>query len=358
MYKEDTVLSPDGKTKHTQYKLALEELLNPNDLTNKRSTELTIEYLQYLTSQDGALCWDKVAQGHADTRGCEATNDKFSESVFGVFDMMLKRCDGISREAASALAQAVRAKSFWQGDAVKRRKKQEPPPPGLGYFHTLPVQEQEALVEYARRIMRVQRGVDRADNAEVAAYVKAKVRSNSEEELQALITEWGYGLSFFERWQQRGVRLASEVSSALRVLEKEDKRKQRQDQLDWRREQVEMRTRGLRWVEFQTHWSSGSDEHIGTVEELTEHLKLIVQEERSRRAAGTLPESAPAPIMKRKTFKDLGTPTAQADALSEARTELSAAEELMAAAQRERERLEAIGEIDTVGHNGEEWAAL
>jgi hypothetical protein len=69
------------------------------------------------------------------------------------------------------------------------------------------------------------------------------------------------------------------------VLEKEDKRKQRRDQLDWLREQIEMRTRGLRWVEIATHWSSGSDEHIGTVEELTGHLKLIVEEERSRRVS-------------------------------------------------------------------------
>ena len=82
--------------------------------------------------------------------GTEATNDKFSESVFGVFDRMLKMFHGISREAASGLAHAVRAKSFWTSDAVARRKQQEPPPPGFGYFYTLPVEEQEALVEYVR----------------------------------------------------------------------------------------------------------------------------------------------------------------------------------------------------------------
>ena len=53
-----------------------------------------------------------------------------------------------------------------------------------------------------------------------------------------------------------------------------------------------MRTRGLRWTEFATHWSSSLDEHVGNVEELTGHLKLIVEEERERRAAGELPESA------------------------------------------------------------------
>ena len=106
---------------------ALAEVLTPIDPTNAsaRVTALTHEYLQvqcraaltkmhdqrtvlpqYLSSQDGALSFNKQAQAHADTQGCEATNDKLSESVFGVFDRMLNRCPGISREAASGLAQA------------------------------------------------------------------------------------------------------------------------------------------------------------------------------------------------------------------------------------------------------------
>ena len=72
-----------------------------------------------------------------------------------------------------------------------------------------------------------------------------------------------------------------------------------------------MRTRGLQWVEYKTKWSSSVDEDAGTVPELSNHLKEIVKAEIARRAAGELPESAPAPIMKRKTFKELGTPTAQ-----------------------------------------------
>ena len=46
--------------------------------------------------------------------------------------------------------------------------------------------------------------------------------------------------------------------------------------------------------------------------ELTNHLKEIIKEEKRQRDAGELPDSAPAPIMKRKTFKQLGSPTAQA----------------------------------------------
>ena len=85
-----------------------------------------------------------------------------------------------------------------------------------------------------------------------------------------------------------------------------------QAKLDWLREQIEFRTRGLQWVEFKTKWGSKLDDEVGTVPELTAHLKLILQTEGQRRAAGELPDSAPAPVFRRKTFKELGTPTMQA----------------------------------------------
>ena len=87
--------------------------------------------------------------------------------------------------------------------------------------------------------MRASRETDRADNAEVADYVKNKVATNSELTKQALILEWGFGMSFFERWQERGVRTVGAVHEELRKLS------DNQSKLDWLREQIEMRTRGL-----------------------------------------------------------------------------------------------------------------
>lgn len=52
--------------------------------------------------------------------------------------------------------------------------------------------------------------------------------------------------------------------------------------------------------------------------------------------------------MQRKTFKALGTPTVQADALSDQRTELSA-EQIREDAIKRRSELERQGEIDWVG---------
>lgn len=135
-----------------------------------------------------------------------------SPSQLGTFDRMLKRNESCSREAAAALAHAMRAKSFWRPDAVQHRKQQEPPLPGYGYFWRLPWQERDALISiHTSRF--VNRKVDAADNAETnMAYHKAKVKTSSEKQLQALITEFGYGLSIFERWQQRGVRNVSKLT--------------------------------------------------------------------------------------------------------------------------------------------------
>ena len=80
----DAVLSPNGKTRHLHYKLALDEVLNPQDESNIKTREKTIEYLQVqseagifklhdsklaladkLTSQDGANSIGKQAVAHA-----------------------------------------------------------------------------------------------------------------------------------------------------------------------------------------------------------------------------------------------------------------------------------------------------
>ena len=124
-FTKQTVRSASGNTKHLVYKCALAELLDPEDKTNQETRALTLELLQvqcaaglrklhdertvlpqYLASQDGALSFENQAQAHIDTEGCELSNDKFSESVFGTFDRSLRRNEGISREAASGLAQA------------------------------------------------------------------------------------------------------------------------------------------------------------------------------------------------------------------------------------------------------------
>ena len=104
---------------------------------------------------------------------------------------------------------------------------------------------------------------------------------------------------------------------------------------------IEMRVVGLGWVEFKTIWSSGKDEVVGTVSDLVGQLKDIMEKEEDRE----IPEAAVAPILQRKTFRELGTPTMQAEELADQRSSLSL-EGLLKRAEAERERLELCGELD------------
>ena len=285
-----------------------------------------------LTSQGGANAFDKSAQAHTDTIGLDANNDRLAESVFGTYDYVLRRCPGISMEAASAVAQAMRAKSFAEG----------------GYFHSLPPLEAHALVQLAREIERELRAVDLAHHTELDEYHAQRRKSNSQLELDALVKQYALALSFFRRWKERGVSSIEAMETALAEREQTDVRKQTQAQLNYLREQIEMRVIGLGFVDFKTPWSSSKDETIGTVADLSELLKDILNEERERRFDGDLPEVAVVPVMKRKTFKELGTPTAQAEALATSIKELSP-EELLALAEAKEEELVTAGEIDVVG---------
>lgn len=140
-FEADSIVSPDGSTKHLVWKLALEELRSPSDATNVATRAKCIEYLEVqckaalrkmhdprlainnkLSSQEGVNCFANAQQAHEDTIGCHATNDVLAESVFGTYDMILRRCPGISMEAASGVAQAVRSMMLSTGDAVAHRK--------------------------------------------------------------------------------------------------------------------------------------------------------------------------------------------------------------------------------------------
>jgi hypothetical protein len=194
---DDFVLSPDNSVKHFVYKQVHQELFNPTDPTNKVTQLKTIEYLEvqcvagirklhdkklaiakHLVSQDGASSFANSKQMHIDTIGLDASNDRLAESVFGRYDYVRKRCPGISMEAASAVAQAISAKSFMDG----------------GYFHLLSPHEQHALLEVARTTVRELRAVDRADHADHDEYIVQKRASNSQLELDALVKEYAAAL--------------------------------------------------------------------------------------------------------------------------------------------------------------------
>lgn len=259
---EDVIRAPDGRTKHLVWRLVLAELQAPVDATNAATRAKCIEYLEVqcvaalrklhdpklalhmqLTSQDGAYRYDSQDQAHLDLLGCHATNDSLAESVFGTYDMILRRCPGISMEAASGVAQAVRSMTLSHGDAVAHRKAKckIPEKAGTGWFHSLPEKEKEALIELARVTVKEARILDRADHRVLDEYHKvmclptrtssysyiyslshfacflplqSRRKKNEEDELDALFTLYAYALSFFERWCKRGADLRT-ISSTL-----------------------------------------------------------------------------------------------------------------------------------------------
>lgn len=360
----DAVLSPDGKVRHLHYKRALAEILDPQDPTNRRTQEKTIQYLQVqaaaalekmydaklaiankLSSQGGANSIEKQAAADSALAGCNATNDATAESVYGAWKYERRRNSGISVRRSSGLAQSRISKSLAYEDAVQHRKarktslvvKRRSKSCMFGYFHQLPPTEQVALVEMCRCERAAQRKLDQQDDAVLDSLRACTRKSNSELELESLIKNFALALSFFDRWKQRGVKRIRDVRAALEKLDSDQLR------LDWLREQIEMRVVGLGWVEFKTQWSSGSNENVGTVSDLISHLGDILMEEEER----PTPDAAAAPIMRRKTFKQLGTPTAQAEELCDQRLSMSM-EQLLAAAREKRAELEASLELDTV----------
>ena len=311
MFKEDHVMSPDGTKPHYLFQVACDELVTPTDPTNAAPAvlEKTIEYIEVqcraalkkMTDSKLALARNLPQPGgvdvlaRADTIGLDATNDRLAESIFGTWDYVLRRNPGITLEAASALVQAIRGKYFDAG----------------GELDQLPQKELIALFEYARSSLKACRADDRSDHAELDTYHAAKRKSASQLELDALIKMYALALSFFDRWRKRGVADVAAVEVALRGIESNQKK------LDWLREQIEMRVIGLGFDEYKAAWSSSKDETVGSIDDLKEQLRDILMEERQRLNDGELPNKAVVPQMRRKTFKELGTPTVQAAALAD-----------------------------------------
>lgn len=252
---EDAVCAPDGKTKHLVWRLARDELQCPADAANAATREKCIEYLEVqsaaglrkmydpklalrdkLTSVEGENSYENSEQAHLDLIGCHATNDALAESVFGTYDMILRRCPGISMEAASGVAQSVRSLMLSHGDGVAHRKAKckVERKPYMGYVYSLPEKEQEALVEVARITVTEMRRIDRTDHRELDEYHKVRAfvapalaltqfalapqsrrKKNEEDELDALFNQYALALSFFERWCKRSVDTVGAVSVTL-----------------------------------------------------------------------------------------------------------------------------------------------
>ena len=113
------------------------------------------------------------------------------------------------------------------------------------------------------------------------------------------------------------------------------------------RRQIEMRTLGLGWREFEVKWGFYADERKHTIEKLTRMLlDDILPHERAQRRLKKLPAEAAPPQLTTRVLKELGT--ADKDALALEATSLFNVSNLLAKAEAERTRREVSGISDRV----------
>ena len=333
--KKETVVSPDGSIPHPWWSLVEAELFEPQDETNKRSTELTVEILQvmcaamlakmrdpkgatraYLSSQDGELTIGKTADAHADTVGCHCTNDILAESVFGVFTEIFNR-SGMLVASASGIAQARSNKDFTRPDVpcYERRRRAaagaaassaaDAATERLGIFHSISARLRESLLEYSRRSFEQMRELDRADQAAHDAYWQKRREEELQKQREKLEGIYMNTCDFFEKYEHCD-KNATAIKKALKSKQSEAAKK------EYLKTAIKIRVEGFGWTDLKTQWSSGTNAEIGTVDHLTKHLLDIVKQEKRR----GIPDSPPVPPLQRMSTTQLGTITPEVEELN------------------------------------------
>ena len=354
----EKITAPDGKTTYAKWAHALAEARTPQNAANAATTAKTVELAEVmakaallkfhdpklaladtLTSQDGVNSIGKNAEAHAATVGAHTTNDTV-ESNFGCYDHVLRTFGVLtSVQAISGVAQQMRMHHFDVASTVAHSGRGDPQERQMGAFHSLPVEMQQSLVEWARLERKQSRKVEASDKAAQDEYRKFRREENLREQLEKVTDNYVTALQRFEAYMTPGRAMKREaVATELKRLAKTDGGRAggQAPQKAFLREQIEMRVLGLGWTQFATKWSSTSDKRVGTVEHLQEHLEEILIHEKSQERLRRIPTEAAVPEMKRRTHRQLGTPACDAQEL--AAKAIFSVEEVRLAAEAEQHR--------------------
>ena len=158
--------------------------------------------------------------------------------------------------------------------------------------------------------------------------------------LNATVERYAAALELYDAWRAQGVRDATTLDAAL--ADKSDN-----ERLAELRRQIEMRTVGLGWTEFETKWGFLSDEKRQKEADLRRVLiDDILPHERTQRRLKKLPAAAVPPQLKPRALKVLGTE--DKDALHLEAQDLFNISSLLPKAEAARARREAAGISDRV----------
>ena len=356
------VTAHDGVTKYYLWPEVLREARTPAQGSgNYQATQMTLALLKAqaaaciekmhsnraaladkLTSQGGENAFGNQQDAHARTQGIDGSNDR-CENKFARGDFVMRTYRKISILNASGIIQQGSAHDFDRElKIVSDRRKRKAPSADTepdevrpcGFFWTLGVKFRAALVTVARHEVGSAIKVGRQEKV---AHDDEKL-SRREEAVQrqlAIVTEkYAAALELYDQWKAQGVTSEAELDGILQG-------KSISARIAELRRQIEMRTVGCGWREFETKWTFFADEKQHTFDELRAMLlEDVIPHELTMRRLKKLPKEAAVPPLRTCLIKGLGTQDADAAALESVsffNVAILYAKALEARARRERE---------------------
>jgi len=270
------------------------------------------------------------------------------ESKFAAADFVMRTYRGISVLNASGIVQQRTAHDFDRpllivSDRRKRKAKSADPPTHekttAGFFWSgLNTELRHSLVGMVRaeppHALKVGRGEKHEHDIEKMARREEAVQKL----LNATVERYAAALELYDVWAnpEQSVRDAAALEGMTET-----------EQIAELRRQIEMRTVGLGWTEFETKWGYSTDAKKEKVADLRRMLvEDILPHEAALRRLKKLPKAAVPPQLKPRALKVLGTE--DADALRLEAENLFNLDSLLPKVEAARSRREAQGISDRV----------
>ena len=207
-----------------------------------------------------------------------------------------------------------------------------------GFIWRLPPALRRSLLRMVRRQLPEALKVARAEKL---SHDQEKLQRREEavqRALDAAVERYAAAIELYDAWRTQGITDKPALERALKGLSPTE-------QLAELRRQIEMRTVGCGWRQFETKWTFFSDERHHTLEKLRSMLlDDIFPHERALRRLKQLPAEAAPPQLNSHVIKALGT--VDADALELEASSLFNLSLLKEKAEAARERREAEGISD------------
>ena len=166
----------------------------------------------------------------------------------------------------------------------------------IGIFHSLSKEIKESLLIVAREDAPSQRLIDQTSLSKQRAHKRRKEELLLEHNMNKASEKYIDALYYHEMFHSVACwKTKKDVNSQLKRL------KSKTAKMSALKENIRMRVIGLGWKDLATPWSKNGVEF--TSNELMNHLKLIIEQERTR----IIPSKFQPDISKRKDLPQLGT---------------------------------------------------